>query len=136
MPARENELLQLESAPKVADIIDLLSTGHLVKMKKIDWIGVDNFLCVLPCFVNNLKISIIWSSCFEKFKFVNQVRLLIYSKYLICWCGIIQYLKTYSRLSSFSQWWRMMRNKNTKNLFIYYYLLLFFNYFFFLVFEF
>ena len=60
--ARENWPLQLESVPKVADNIDLLSTSPLVKIKIIDWIGIDNFLCVLPYLVdliNNLNIDII-----------------------------------------------------------------------------
>ena len=78
MAAREKESLQLESVPKVSE-----STGPLVKVEMIDLIGVDNFLCILPpCLVdlvNNLNIEIIWSSCFEKFKFVNQARLFIYS---------------------------------------------------------
>ena len=43
MTARENEHLQLESVPKVADNIDSLSIDHLVKMEIMDWIGVDNF---------------------------------------------------------------------------------------------
>ena len=112
MAAREKKPLQLESVPKVSE-----STGPLVKVEIIDLIGVDNFLCILPYLVdlvNYLKIDIIWNSCFEKFKFVNQARLLIYSKYLICWHGRIQYFKTNSRSSSFSQWWRMMRNENRK----------------------
>ena len=44
MVARKKNPLQLESVPKV---------------KRIDWIGVDNFLCVFPYLVglvNNLKI--------------------------------------------------------------------------------
>ena len=66
MIARKKVSLQLESVPKV---------------KRIDWIDVDNFLCILPCLVdlvNNLRISIIWSSCLKEFKFESHVRLLIY----------------------------------------------------------
>ena len=72
MVAREEESLQLERVSKV---------------ERIDLIGVDNFLCVLPpCFVdlvNSLKTSIIWISYLEEFKFQKQAKLLIYSKYLI-----------------------------------------------------
>ena len=105
MISREKDLLQFESVPKV---------------KRIDLIGVDNFLCVLPC---NLKIDIIWSSGFEEFKFQNQTKLVIYFKYLIRWRGRIQYL-TNSRSSS-SQWRKMMRNKIV---FIYLLIPVFFNF--------
>ena len=43
MVAREKQSLQLESVPKMSE-----STGPLVKMERIDLIGIDNFLCVLP----------------------------------------------------------------------------------------
>ena len=102
---RKKDPLQLESVPKV---------------ERIDLIGVDNFLCVLPC---NLKIDIIWSLGFEEFKFQNQTKLVIYFKYLIRWRGRIQYL-TNSRSSS-SQWRRMMRDKIV---FIYLLILVFFNF--------
>ncbi|XP_057463529.1 uncharacterized protein LOC130753466 isoform X1 [Actinidia eriantha] len=65
MVTRKKDPLQLESVPKV---------------KRIDWIGVDNFVYVLP---GNLKMGIIWSSCSEELKFESHVRMLIYSKYLI-----------------------------------------------------
>ena len=59
MAAREKEPPQLESVPKMSDNIDSLSTGPLVKVERIDLIGVDNFLCVLPPYlidlVNSLK---------------------------------------------------------------------------------
>ena len=47
MAVREKDSLQLES---------------VLKVKIIDWIGVDNFFCILPCsvdLVNNLNIGII-----------------------------------------------------------------------------
>ena len=110
--ARKKKSLQLERVPKV---------------ERIDWIGVDNFLCVLPYFVNfvnSLKTDIIWSSCLEEFKFESHARSLIYSKYLIRWHGRIQYLKANSRSSS-SQWRRMMRDKIVL---IYLLILVFFNF--------
>ena len=94
--------------------------ARVPKVERIDLIGVDNFLCVL----NNLKIGITWSSCLEEFKFKSHARSLIYSKYLICWHGRIQYLKANSR-SSFSQWRRMMRNKIV---FIYLLIIVFYNF--------
>ncbi|GFS36928.1 nucleoporin interacting component (Nup93/Nic96-like) family protein [Actinidia rufa] len=48
MAARKKDSLQLKSVPK---------------LKRIDWIGVNNFLCVLSCLadlVNNFNIGIIW----------------------------------------------------------------------------
>ena len=53
---------------------------NVSKVKRIELIGVDNFVCVLPY---NLKIGIIWKSHLKKFKFERHVRLLIYFKYLI-----------------------------------------------------
>ena len=121
--------LKLDSREK-----DSLQFESIQKVEKIDWIGVDNFLCVLPCLVdlvNNLKIGIIWSSCLEKFKFENQARLLIFSKYLIRWhCRIkmqrkLIFLYLTNLRSSSSQWRRIMQNKNA-----HYYLLilLFYNF--------
>ena len=118
MATVKKDSLQLESVLKVAN--------PLVKMERVDWIGVDNFFYILPYLVdlvNNLKIGIIQSSCLKKFKFENQARLLIYYKYLIHQHGRIQYLMNIR--SSSSQQRRMMRNKNA-----HYYLLilLFYNF--------
>ena len=64
MAAREKESLQLESTAKVSE-----SIGPLVKVKRIDLIGVDNFVCILPLclvdLVNSLKTVILdfaWKS--------------------------------------------------------------------------
>ena len=46
MAVRKKDSFQLESVPKVVDNIDSLSTDPLVKMERINLIGVDNFLCV------------------------------------------------------------------------------------------
>ena len=52
MAVREKDHLQLERVSKV---------------ERIDWIGVDNFLCVLPCLAN--RVNSLKSSCLEKFTF-------------------------------------------------------------------
>ena len=61
MTAREKEPIQLEY--KSVNNIDSLSTSPLVKVKRIDLIGVNYFLCVLHPYlvdlVNSLKINII-----------------------------------------------------------------------------
>ena len=98
----------------------LRMTVRVPKVERIDWIGVDNFVCVLP---GNLKMGIIWSSCLEELKFESHARGLIYSKYLILWHGRIQYLQFNSRSSS-SQWRRMMRSKIV---FIYLLIIVFYN---------
>ncbi|GFZ16420.1 microtubule-associated protein 65-9 [Actinidia rufa] len=60
--------------------------ARVPKVERIDLIGVDNFLCVLPPYfvdlVNNLKMGIIWSSCSEELKFESHARVLIYSQVL------------------------------------------------------
>ena len=47
----QKDPLQLESVPKVTDNIDSLSTSLV---ERIDLVGVDNFLCVLPPYLNDL----------------------------------------------------------------------------------
>ena len=50
--ARENGSLQLESVPKLSNNVDSLSVDPLVKVDRIDFIGVADFLCVFnPCLV-------------------------------------------------------------------------------------
>ena len=60
---KRKRAIQLESVPKMSNNIDSLSTSPLVKVERIDFIGVADFLCIFnPCliyFVNSLKINII-----------------------------------------------------------------------------
>ena len=96
--------------------IDSPPTAYFIKLEKNDFIGVDDFDWVFnPCLVelvNHLKTNIVWFACLEEIKFQRQVKVLIYSKYLIHWRGRVQYLKVNSWPNYFCWWGRMMRNSN------------------------
>lgn len=93
----ECELLSCEGVLDLFDPFDSPQLQSFNKLEHIDFLGVDNFDLVynprLMNIVNSLKINSIRIMHLVEFKFLMQLWLLRYSKYLILCHGRVQFLK-------------------------------------------